>query len=164
MIGVCIDIETTGFSKNDSIISISLLKFTGPRVDDIFSTLINPGRVIPDHITKITGITNSMIVGYPSFNGQLTNDIKSFLRGQKLYAYNAPFEAKFMKNIYFRDVEVTDVMNPIRKHFKFSKNLKLKEAAQHFKLETRVVHTSLNDALICFNLITILDRNGYQWI
>jgi len=42
MNGVCIDIETTGFSKNDSIISISLLKFTGPRVDDIFSTQEEP--------------------------------------------------------------------------------------------------------------------------
>jgi len=163
MNGVCIDIETTGFSKNDSIISISLLKFTGPRVDDIFSTLVNPGRTIPEFITEITGITNNMVIGYPSFNGKLTTDIKAFLRGRKLYAYNAPFEAKFMKNIYLKDMEVIDVMNPLRKHFNFSKNLKLKEAAQHFKLEPRAVHNSLNDALICFNLINILNRGGYRW-
>jgi DNA polymerase-3 subunit epsilon len=163
MTGVCIDIETTGFSRNDSIISITLLKFTGYQVDDIFSTLVNPGRAIPEFITDITGINNTMILGFPSFNGKLTDDIKSFLRGHKLYAYNAPFESKFMKNIYFREVEVIDVMNPIRKHFKFDKNLKLIEAAKYFKLETRSLHTSLSDALTCFNLINILNRNGYVW-
>jgi len=163
MTGVCIDIETTGFSKNDSIISISLIKFTGPRVDDIFSTLINPGRSIPEFITEITGINNSMVLGFPGFNGKLVDDIKRFVRYHKMYAYNAPFEARFMKNVFLRDVEVLDVMNPIRTHFKFNKSLKLIEAAKHFKLETREVHTSLNDALICFNLINILNRTGYVW-
>jgi len=54
-------------------------------------------------------------------------------------------------------------MNPLRTHFKFPKNQKLKEAAKHFKLETRDIHTSLNDALICYNLINILNRAGYRW-
>ena len=104
-----------------------------------------------------------MVLGFPSFNNGLTTEIKSFLGMQKLYAYNAPFEAKFMRNIYYRDVEVIDVMNPVRKHFKFSKNQKLREAAQHFKLDSRAVHNSLNDALICFNLINILNMGGYRW-
>lgn len=163
MRGVVIDIETTGFSKNDSIISITLLRFNGVIIDDILSTLINPNRTIPSNITKLTGITNAMILGFPSFRNELIVDIKSFLGNSELFAYNAPFEAKFMKNIYYSDVDVVDVMNPIRKTFGFDKNLKLKEAAQYFKLKTRVVHTSLNDALICFNLINILNRNSYQW-
>ena len=163
MTGVVIDIETTGFSRNDSIISITLLKFTGYRIDDIFSTLVNPDRSIPSDITKITNISNAMVIGFPSFNNGLTDNIKRFLGSQKLFAYNAPFEAKFMRNIYFRDVKVIDVMNPIRKQFGFNKNQKLIEAAQYFKLEPRAVHTSLNDALICFNLINILNRSGYQW-
>jgi DNA polymerase-3 subunit alpha (Gram-positive type) len=163
MMGVVVDVETTGFSKNDSIISISLLKFTGPRIDDLFSTLVNPGRLIPAEIVELTGITNNMVIGFPCFNNGLTIDIKRFIGMHKLFAYNAPFEAKFMKNIYYREIEVEDVMNPIRKHFKFDKNKKLKDVAKYFRLETRDVHNSLNDALICFNLINILNRAGYRW-
>ena len=163
MKGSVIDIETTGFSRNDSIISITLLKFTDYRIDDMFYTLVNPNRSIPEKITKLTGITNVMVLGFPAFNGKLTDEVKSFLGNSRLYAYNAQFEAKFLRNIYYQDVKVTDVMNPIRKHFRFDKNRKLSEAASYFKLETRGIHNSFTDALICFNLITILNRSGYEW-
>jgi DNA polymerase III epsilon subunit-like protein len=163
MTGVVVDVETTGFTKNDSIISISLLKFTGSRVDDVFSSLVNPQRAIPGHITELTGISNAMVLGFPSFNNGLTIEIKDFIRTHKLFAYNASFEAKFMKNIYYRDVKVNDVMVPLRKHFRWDKNKKLKDAAKQFKLEVREVHNSLNDALICFNLINVLNRSGYRW-
>ena len=163
MRGVVVDIETTGFSKEDAITSISLIKFFGYRIDDIFSSLVNPGMKIPEKIVKLTGITDVMVLGFPNFSGELTNEIKKFLSGQPLFAYNAPFEARFLKNIFLREVKVNDVMNAVRKHFRFDKNRKLIEAAKYFKLETREVHTSLNDALICFNLINILVKSGYRW-
>ena len=158
------DLETTGFTKNDSIISISLIRFTSTTVHGIFSTLINPEKMIPDHIVDLTGINNEMVRGFPILDDKLINEIIQFIKGQNLYAYNAPFESRFMEKIYFRDVKVIDVMNPLRVHWKFDKNKKLKEAAQHFRLETRMIHDSLNDALICFNLINILNRNGYRWV
>jgi len=45
---VAIDIETTGLSEDrDAVIEIGALKFKGHRVEDEWSTLINPGRHIP---------------------------------------------------------------------------------------------------------------------
>jgi len=163
MTGVVVDVETTGYTKNDSIISISLLKFTGSRVDRIFSTYVNPGRVIPRNITELTGINNIIVLGFPSFKDGLAAKIKNFIGMHQLYAYNAPFEARFMRNIYCRDIKVNDVMAPLRKHFKWDKNKKLKEAAEYLKLEVGDVHNSLSDALLCFNLINVLNRNGYRW-
>ena len=45
---VAIDIETTGFDNNrDAIIEIGAVRFNGKRVEDEFSTLINPSEPHP---------------------------------------------------------------------------------------------------------------------
>ena len=45
---VSIDIETTGLSdERDAIIEIGAVKFKGHRVEDEWSSLINPGKHIP---------------------------------------------------------------------------------------------------------------------
>ena len=59
---VSIDIETTGLDENrEAIIEIAAVKFNGRRVEDEFSTLINPGKAIPEFITGLTGIDNAMV-------------------------------------------------------------------------------------------------------
>ena len=57
---VSLDIETTGLDESrDSIIEIAAVKFNGRRVEDEFSTLVNPGKHIPDFITGLTGIDDA---------------------------------------------------------------------------------------------------------
>ena len=59
---VSLDIETTGLDENrEAIIEIAAVKFNGRRIEDEFSTLINPGKNIPDFITGLTGIDNAMV-------------------------------------------------------------------------------------------------------
>ncbi|OQY83179.1 MAG: DNA polymerase III subunit epsilon, partial [Anaerolineae bacterium UTCFX3] len=63
---VAIDIETTGLDKDrDAIIEIGAVRFNGKRVEDEFSTLVNPGKHIPEFITGLTGIDDSMVRGAP---------------------------------------------------------------------------------------------------
>jgi len=57
---VALDIETTGLdSKSDGIIEIGAIRFNSRRVEDEFSTLINPGRKIPRYISNLTCPPNS---------------------------------------------------------------------------------------------------------
>jgi uncharacterized protein YprB with RNaseH-like and TPR domain len=60
---VIVDVETTGLStQNDRIIEIAAIKMVdGVRVG-IFSSLINPSMEIPENITKITNITQPMVL------------------------------------------------------------------------------------------------------
>ncbi len=59
---VAIDIETTGLDENrDSIIEIAAVKFKGSRIEDEWSSLINPNRHIPEFITGLTGIDDAMV-------------------------------------------------------------------------------------------------------
>lgn len=61
------DLETTGLSpRNDNIIQIGILEVEyGSLFDDAHSYIINPNFprtfIVPDHITKLTGITSEMV-------------------------------------------------------------------------------------------------------
>ena len=63
---VALDIETTGLDpRGDAIIEIGAVRFSGARVEDEWTTLINPGRPIPGFITQLTGISNEMVRNAP---------------------------------------------------------------------------------------------------
>ena len=61
-----LDLETTGLSPNyDSIIEIGIIKVKENKIVDKYNSLINPGFLINEYITSITGITNEMLKGKP---------------------------------------------------------------------------------------------------
>ena len=164
MRGIVLDLETTGFSSSkDKIISISAIKFTDSKIEDIYSTLIDPKISIPQFITELTGITNSMIMGYPVIDILFAKDFVYFLEGRPIYAYNGVFESRFLEKFFYKKFKVEDVMNPAAKHFKLGTKKKLKDVAKHLRLKTSSIHTSLNDALICYNIIIAMRRSGYIW-
>ena len=64
-----IDVETTGGSPSvDRVIEIAVFVFDGEKITDSFSTLINPKRPIDPYVTKLTGISNEMVVNAPLFD------------------------------------------------------------------------------------------------
>ena len=65
------DFETTGLDiRTARIIEIGAIKYINKKIDR-FSFLINPGILISDEITKVTGITNDMLIDQPNFQSVL---------------------------------------------------------------------------------------------
>jgi len=63
---VVIDFETTGLTpESDRIIEVAALKVEDHRVVDSYTTLMNPGCLIPGFITDLTGISNAMVKDKP---------------------------------------------------------------------------------------------------
>ena len=63
---IAFDFETTGLDPGrDKIIEVAAIKFIDGKVSDRYVELINPQIDIPNHITEITGISNSMVVSSP---------------------------------------------------------------------------------------------------
>ena len=63
---VALDLETTGLNRDeDDIIEIGAALFENGELRETFSTLVNPGRPIPDRITAITGIETDDLIGQP---------------------------------------------------------------------------------------------------
>jgi DNA polymerase III epsilon subunit-like protein len=77
MIFVALDLETTGLSpQTDTIIEVAAVRFTLTRGDDWryeatdieeHSQLVYPGRVMTEEISMITGITDAMLEGKPTW-------------------------------------------------------------------------------------------------
>ena len=91
------DIETTGLSNvNCKIIEIGAVKVENGEITDRFSTFIDPCESIPDNITKLTSITDSMVKGAPKLE-EIIDEFIEFCRGCVMVAHNATFDMGFMK-------------------------------------------------------------------
>jgi len=91
-----VDLETTGGSPGTSrITEIGAVRVRGLQVVDTFSTLVNPERPIPPHITAITGIDDTMVRCAPSIEDALRRFIE-FAGSDVLVAHNAPFDLRFL--------------------------------------------------------------------
>lgn len=91
-----VDLETTGGAPGSSgITEIGAVRVEGLQVTERFSTLVDPGRPIPSHITAITGIDDGMVRGQPVIDSALPAFI-DFAREDVLVAHNAPFDLRFL--------------------------------------------------------------------
>ena len=95
---VALDIETTGLDpKKDAIIEIGAVRFHGNRVEDEWSSLINPGRKIPPFITQLTGINDHMVLEAPPIQEVLT-DLRQFVGDLAILGHNVGFDLSFLHN------------------------------------------------------------------
>src|SRR5215510_12754649 len=94
---VAIDIETTGLSdERDAVIEIGALKFKGHRVEDEWTTLINPGRHIPEFITGLTGISDVEVRGAPKLR-EVAQDLETFVGDAPVVGHNVRFDLGFIQ-------------------------------------------------------------------
>lgn len=94
---VAIDIESTGLDKDrDSIIEIGAVRFNGKRVEDEFSTLVNPGKHIPDFITGLTGIDDSMVRNAPRLQ-DIVHELAAFVADAPVIGHNVRFDLGFLQ-------------------------------------------------------------------
>ncbi|MEU3019988.1 MULTISPECIES: DEDD exonuclease domain-containing protein [unclassified Nocardiopsis] len=97
---VVVDLETTGTSASRSrITEIGAVRVRDGRVTGEFTSLVDPGTLIPANITLLTGITQSMVATAPPISRVLP-DLLAFLAAEPdtvLVAHNAPFDTGFLK-------------------------------------------------------------------
>ena len=94
---VVFDIETTGFSSvKDKIIEIGAVKVKDGKIIDRYSTFVNPEIPIPFEITKLTSITDMMVMEYPTIE-EILPQFLEFVDGAVLVAHNAGFDVGFIK-------------------------------------------------------------------
>lgn len=106
---VTIDIETTGLNENrDAIIEIAAVKFKGKRVEDEWSSLINPGRHVPHFISGLTGIDDAMLRQAPQFR-DVAHELEAFVGEAPIIGHNVRFDVGFLRRqIPFTYNEIID--------------------------------------------------------
>ncbi|MCQ2508297.1 MAG: PolC-type DNA polymerase III [Dorea sp.] len=94
---VVFDIETTGFSPiKDRIIEIGAVKVEKGKITEKFSTFVNPERPIPFEITKLTSITDEMVMDAEPIEKVLPKFLE-FVGDAVLVAHNASFDVSFIE-------------------------------------------------------------------
>lgn len=93
-----VDVETTGaMAADERIIEFAAYKVHKGKIVDQYSTLVNPGRHIPNFIRNMTGISNEMVYGAPQFK-DVALPISRFLDGSIFVAHNSQFDYSFVRS------------------------------------------------------------------
>jgi DNA polymerase III epsilon subunit family exonuclease len=147
-----LDFETTGFPPDADITEIGCVKVLGGKPAATFSTLVNPLRVIPANVVRLTGITNEMVRGAPTIY-DIMKDLHEFLDGLPVVAYNAGFDIGFLAAAYNKCgfeagvIKYIDALQYSRKAYPKLINHKLGTVIAHFGLSDCQTHRALDDAL-----------------
>ncbi|RMD47122.1 MAG: 3'-5' exonuclease [Aquificota bacterium] len=148
-----VDIETTGFNpENNSIIEIAAIKYQGNVILDKFWQLIKPDTgLLPSHITKLTGITNAMVIDQPTIEKVLPDFIK-FIKGSIIVGHNVSFDLSFL-NYNLKRTTGSTIKNPYictdglaRRIMPDIDSKSLSNLAYHFNIPFPKQHRAMSDA------------------
>ena len=168
---VVFDLETTGFSPiKDKIIEIGAVKVENGKITERFSTFVNPKVPIPFEITKLTSITDQMVLDAPDIETVLPQFLE-FVGDAVLVAHNAGFDVGFIEqNCRYQDIQpdftsvdtvaMARILLPTLSKYK----LNVVANALHISLENhhRAVDDAEATAEIFVRFVEMLDERNIQ--
>jgi DNA polymerase-3 subunit epsilon/ATP-dependent DNA helicase DinG len=146
---VALDIETTGLDpERDAIIEIGAVRFNGRRLENEWSTLLNPGRAVPPFITQLTGITDQMVRSAPQIRSVIAN-LQEFAGNAPILGHNVRFDLAFLRRygiLKFNDTldtyELASVLMPTAGRYN------LGALGQALSVPLPATHRALDDARV----------------
>lgn len=97
---IIFDTETTGLfhDKGDRIIELGAVEVKNfMPTGETFQTYINPGKPVSPETIQITGITDEMLVGEPTFEDpNVVDKLLEFFGDAEIVAHNAKFDEGFV--------------------------------------------------------------------
>lgn len=97
-----IDIETTGGSAmHEKVTEVAIYVHNGEGITHEYSTLINPEKRIPPFITRLTGISDEMVLNAPKFY-EVAREIVEITKDCIFVAHNALFDYSFIRQEFLR--------------------------------------------------------------
>ena len=171
---VVFDFETTGKSHIiNKIIELGAVRLVDGKIVDTFSTMVNPECRIPTEITRLTGITDSMVENAPTFP-EIIADFYKFCYGATLVAHNIEFDSGFLKfntkdsGFVFNHPQI-DTLALSRKYFRSltggaeaPHNFKLGTLADFFDVRRENAHRAVDDSIMAADVFCKLIELGAE--
>jgi DNA polymerase III subunit epsilon len=158
-----VDIETTGMTATgDRITEIGIVRVIDGRLEEEWSTLINPECSIPPEIQLLTGITNAMVADAPTF-AEVRHEILDRLSDYLFVAHNARFDYGFVKNECRRagvafTADVLCTVRLSRKLYPEHRHHGLDAVVDRHMLSGESRHRALGDARLVWQFVQALYR------
>ncbi|MGI4985539.1 MAG: 3'-5' exonuclease [Janthinobacterium lividum] len=161
---VFVDLETTGSDPGkDRITEIGLVE-VGPGGLREWTMMVDPGQPIPPFIEQLTGISDAMVRGQPSF-ASLAPALAAQLEGKLFIAHNASFDYGFLKSEFKRAglrfrADVLCTVRLSRTLFPTARKHGLDALIERFALVPRGRHRALADADLLWQFWQHLHRHA----
>lgn len=144
------DLETTGGNqKIDKIIEIGFIHVRNGTVIDRYQQLVNPQQKINPFITRITGITDKMLVNQPCLK-DILSEVLAWIKNKTFIAHNVQFDYGVLKNELERlghtfETKKICTVKLSRKLYPEHKKHNLDALIKRFKLTGHARHRALGD-------------------
>jgi DNA polymerase-3 subunit epsilon len=147
---VICDIEATGLDNDRDMIEIALITFEEEKVIEIYETLINPLRTIPEFISNLTSISNRELTLAPKFY-EVADAIRMRLEGAVFVSHNTEFDLGMLKKKYSEMGQELKVKNfctlKVAQHeIPGLKNYNLDALCSFFGIKISERHRAIGDA------------------
>lgn len=160
---VVVDVETTGGRPGlHRLTEIGAVKIIDGEIVDEFQSLLNPQRSIPPHISRITNITQEMVVGAPLFP-EIAERFRNFMGEAIFAAHNVNFDYGFISAEYemidqrFRHPKICTCAS-MRRHFPGFRSYSLKNLCREFEIDLTSHHRALCDAKAAAELLKLINE------
>jgi DNA polymerase III epsilon subunit family exonuclease len=151
-----LDVETTGASADfgHRVIELGIVRVENGKTVAEHQQLIDPQRRISPGVTALTGISQAMVNGQPTFSQQLPAAMK-LMEGAAIIGHNIRFDLSFLRREFRRcgleivaalnDTAVMDTVRIARRRFGRGGNA-LQKLAPRLGVQPTVAHRALADA------------------
>jgi DNA polymerase III epsilon subunit-like protein len=169
---VVLDTETTGVRNSDTVCEVSIGVACRGEIEDIYTTYVDPMQPIPAEVTRIHGITDSMVKGAPLLSDVAPKILEYLHMGLPLVAHGLAFDVRMLcsepliADSWPRDVPTLCTMDYVRFRDPMTKlslpDFRLGTVSTMFGLykERKSMHRAEADVYALGELIPRLMRTG----
>lgn len=157
-----IDIETNGLNSNiDDIIELSAIRVRKDKIEKTFTKLIKPQRPVGGFISRLTGITNSMLANELAID-EILPEYLDFIGKDIVLGHNVNFDINFIYDKSMKHFNkafsnsFVDTLKIARKLKLDCENHKLKTLADYYNIKQGRMHRGLEDCRITFEVYKCL--------
>ncbi|MEX2416242.1 MAG: ATP-dependent DNA helicase DinG, partial [Paenibacillaceae bacterium] len=146
-----LDFETTGAESQDRIIQVGLAIVEDGEITQTYSSFVRPGIPIPETISRLTGIVDSMVIDAPELDDVLI-EMLPLLNHAILVAHNALFDLGFLQRALLEagyepyNGRVLDTIHFLRFLYPGLSSLQLGRACQALSIPHERHHQADSDA------------------
>jgi len=164
---VVVDVETTGGRPGlHRVTEIGAVKIRDGEIIDEWSSLINPQRSIPANITRLTSISNEMVIDAPIF-AEIADSFANFMGDAIFAAHNVNFDYGFINAEFkmidrqFRHPKIC-TCSSMRKLYPGYASYSLKNLCREFQIDLKSHHRALCDAKAAAELLFLINTKRLE--
>ena len=153
---VICDIEATGLDEERDLIEIALITYQNDEVVEVWETLINPERPVPESIHQLTSISKRELAEAPRFY-DVAEAIRLRLEGSVFVSHNTDFDLGLLKKKFTlmgQELKVKSfcTLKVAQHEIPGLKNYNLDALCSFFHIKIRQRHRAYGDALATLEL------------